>query len=112
MHINILPPQGRSADVRPVAEMHALLQQLLEDPSKNNALWACPPLQGLHKIEWHQVCRDDGGGRGEREMQPAILRRERTLEQPLRREDLLYGTTLTLSYEATLLTPLSSYAQC
>jgi len=66
VHINILPPQGRSADVRPVQDMYARLQQLLEDPNKNNALWACPPLQGLCKIEWHQVCWDGGREVGDR----------------------------------------------
>jgi hypothetical protein len=41
-------------DVRPVQEIQDHLQKLLNDPSKNNALWMSPPLQVLSKIEWHQ----------------------------------------------------------
>lgn len=41
-------------DTSPVQQIQERLQKLFDDPGQTNALWKCPPLQALHKIEWHQ----------------------------------------------------------
>ena len=52
VHINILPPLPTSSDKRSVADLQAELQATVDDPGKDNAMYASKPLQGLSKIEW------------------------------------------------------------
>ena len=57
VHINILPPLPKSSDKRSVADLQAELQAMVDDPGKDNAMYASKPLQGLSKIEWHAPFR-------------------------------------------------------